>query len=212
MKNSNSGKSLLDLAEEILLEKKEHTNMYELFDIACKKRGIKESHKKELIAQFYTDMISSAKFVYLGDNEWDLKGNQEITLWEKDGSYYKEYNKVDVPGEISDDPKVVKAAKAKAAKAARAAKAKIAKAAKLKAAAEEAALLEEASAVVEEPVVTVEVVENEVAVGKDIPVIVEIIPEQTLEFEEELFEEVDDDFDEEKYNEYMDTYEDQYED
>lgn len=196
MKN-NSGKSLLDLAEEILLEKKEHTNMYELFDIACKRRGIKENQKKELVAQFYTDMISSAKFVYLGDNEWDLKGNQEITLWEKDGSYYKEYNKVTVPGEIEEDPKAIKAAKAKAAKAARAAKAKAAKAAKAQAA-EEAALLEEA-------------VKKEVKV-EEIPVIVEIIPEQTLEFEEELFEEIDDDFDEEKYNEYMDTYEDQYED
>ena len=40
----------------------------------------------------------------------------------------------------------------------------------------------------------------------------DVIPEQSLEFEEELFEEVEDDFDEEKYNEYMDTYEDQYED
>ena len=52
MKNYN-GKSLIDIAEEILIENKAHTNMYELFDVACERKGIVKESKNKLIAQFY---------------------------------------------------------------------------------------------------------------------------------------------------------------
>lgn len=100
-----SGKSLVDITEEILLEKKSQENMYVLFDNACAKKGISDEDKVELLAQYYTDLISSAKFVYLGENEWDLKNNQDISLWEKDGSFYKEYNEVEMPEEEEVAPK-----------------------------------------------------------------------------------------------------------
>lgn len=202
MKNYN-GKSLIDIAEEILIENKAHTNMYELFDVACERKGIVKESKNKLIAQFYTDMISSARFVYLGDNEWDLKENQEITLWEKDGSFYKEYNKVEVPLDEEAEPKKpTKAAIAKAAK-------KAEKEATIKAEKEAVLAEKEALAAIEEAKA-----EEKKASEIKTPIIPieDVIPEQSLEFEEELFEEVEDDFDEEKYNEYMDTYEDQYED
>ena len=190
-------KSLIDIAEELLLEKKTQINMYDLFDAACAKKGIDEDAKANLVAQFYTDMISSAKFVYLGENEWDLKEHQEVALWEKDGSYYKEYNKVEVPEEVVEEvkpePKPV--------------------------------VIEEPEPVFEdieeevleettfEPAVDAyneEVMEEEVTPIED-----QIIPAEEVETGyEDVFDdfEEDDDFDEEKYNEYMDTYEDQYDD
>lgn len=188
-------RSLIDIAEEILAQKKTQTNMYELFDIACEKKDIKETEKVNLIAQFYTDMISSAKFVYLGENEWDLKEHQEVTLWEKDGSYYKEYNKVDVPELEEEKPKpVVVKPKPKP-------------------------VVE----VVPEPVIEVEpevvadaVIDEynkEVMKEETVAVEEEIVAVATPETDfEDVFEEFEeeDDFDEEKYNEYMDTYEDQY--
>lgn len=195
-----SGKSLIDIAEEVLLERKEHTNMYELFDIACEKRGIDAEMKNGLIAQFYTDMISSAKFVYLGNNEWDLKDNQEITLWEKDGSFYKEYNKVEVPEEFINEPVIATTIKpAKKEEPAVTAE-------------PVAAQPEVVETKVEAPKVEEVKVEKQETVEPEVPEVTEIIPEQALEFEEELFDDYDDDFDEDKYNEYMDTYEDQYDD
>ncbi len=188
-----ANKSLIDIAEEVLFTKKAQANMYELFDIACEKKGIEETSKTDLIAQFYTDMISSAKFVYLGENEWDLKEHQEVSLWEKDGSYYKEYNKVDVPEIVEEKPVVVAP----------------------KPVVEEKPVVDfEAEAPVDtdfEPAVDAyneEVMEVETKeVEEEIPAIPAEEPEYVDVFEE--FEE-DDDFDEEKYNEYMDTYEDQY--
>lgn len=192
-------KSLIDIAEEILLEKKAQANMYELFDIACEKKGLGEEVKANLIAQFYTDMISSAKFVYLGENEWDLKEHQEVALWEKDGSYYKEYNKVDIPVVEEVKPKVVEVVKVEPVVEE-----------KLPVVDFDAPTVEDTTF---EPAVDAyneEVMEEETKVEEvtfDLPV------EETTEYEDvfEEFEE-DDDFDEEKYNEYMDTYEDQYDD
>lgn len=183
-----SGKSLVDITEEILLEKKSQENMYVLFDNACAKKGISDEDKVELLAQYYTDLISSAKFVYLGENEWDLKNNQDISLWEKDGSFYKEYNEVEMPEEEEVEPK--KEVKPEPVVA---------------------------EPVVAEPVVEETVEEKPVKVVDTTPKTEVVIIEEADKsgFDEDLFEEeeeYEDDFDEEKYNEYMDTYEDQYED
>ncbi len=198
MKNENS---LIDAAVQLLQTEKKPFDLYQLFDILTAQKSFSEAQKKEVITKFYTDLTSCAKFVYTGDNHWDLKANQKIELWEKDGSFYKEYTKVDLP----DDLKPVKAVKAKKVTKAKAKKAK--KVVEPVIILQEARKVEEVVEVVVEPVVeaVVEPVSKQVAPkATDKDAVVE-------NYEEEVFEEFSE-FDEEKYNEYMDTYEDQYKD
>ncbi len=194
-------KSLIDAAVNVLEKEKKPFDLYQLFDIVSAEKGLSDEEKANVITKFYSDLTTSAKFVYAGDNTWDLKANQKIELWEKDGSFYKEYTKVELPDEFKEEPRVIRPANTKP-------------------------VVEVKPDVVEE--VKPEVVEKEVKEApkpKAKPVVepvVEVAEEKTPEvapvgdtavenYEEEVFEDFND-FDEDKYNEYMDTYEDQYED
>jgi len=194
------GLSLVDIATTVLLEAKEPMNLYDLFKEVIKRKEIKVDDTASLLTGFYADLTVSAKFVYTGENMWDLKSNQKIELWEKDGSFFKEYTKIDIPDEYLEDEKPKAKTKAKP-KAKAKAKAKV-----VEPVVEEAPVAE----VVVEPVVSEETPVAEVQTEEKVKPAVDPVKayEEAAadEFEEELFE----DFDEEKYNEYMDTYEDQY--
>jgi DNA-directed RNA polymerase subunit delta len=83
--------SFMEAAEVILRANKEPMSFYELFTKICELKGVFDDARAELIAQFYADFIISAKFVYMGDDLWDLKSRQSIDLWDKDGAYYREF-------------------------------------------------------------------------------------------------------------------------
>ena len=191
--------SLIDSAERVIRKKKAPLELYELFNIVCAEKGYSGEAKSELITQFYTDLITSAKFVYTGDNTWDLKEFQKTDLREKDGSYYKEYT-------VIEDTKDGKKAKPKA-KPKKKAKPKAKK--KVKPTVEEVVVEE---VVVEE--VKVEEVKVEEKVDKKPKTKASDKKakdkDAVVQYEEEVFEEPEDEFDEDKYNEYMDTYEDRY--
>jgi DNA-directed RNA polymerase subunit delta len=187
--------SLIDAAVSVLEIEKKPFDLYQLFDVVTAEQKLSDEVKADILTKFYTDLTTSAKFVYVGDNKWDLKANQKIELWEKDGSFYKEYTVVVLPEDYKETPKAVaKPAKKQAKKA--------------------PVVIEDVAEPVVEPVVEEvieEVVAKPAAKEKDLfaetpetkdPAVVET-------YEEEIFEEYED-FDEDKYNEYMDTYEDQY--
>jgi DNA-directed RNA polymerase subunit delta len=194
-------RSLIEVAEHILLHHKKPMEIYDLFDQVVKDLDVTNDEKIEMVSKFYTDLTISAKFVYVGDNQWNLKANEKIELWEKDGSFYKEYNVVELPEEYKTEPYATKP-KPKPAKV------------------EEPVVEEVVEEVIVEPVVE-DLVEEVVVAEKVKKPIVEPVfeePATTLEFddesdeedfEEEVFDDYDD-FDEDKYNEYMDTYEDKY--
>ncbi len=83
--------SIMELAHKILFDNEKAMTFTELYDIICKEKEISDEEKIEMISQVYTDFITSAKFIYVGDDEWDIKGRQTIDLWDKDGAYYDEY-------------------------------------------------------------------------------------------------------------------------
>lgn len=189
--------SLIDAAVLIMSQEKQAFDLFELFDRVAEEFDLPAEQRDTLLNKFYTDLVTSAKFTYVGDNHWNLKANEKIELWEKDGSYYKEYNVVELPEEYKIDPY----ASTKKPKPA-------------------------AQPKVEEPVVVAAVEEVEEEVVLDVPATPVVEPvmepvvaedEPVLEVEEEetedeeIFEDYDE-FDEEKYNEYMDNYEDQYDD
>ena len=83
--------SIMELAYQILLDEEKAMTFVELYDRICEEKEIVEKEKLDKISQVYTDFITSAKFIYVGDEEWDIKGRQAIDLWDKDGAYYDEY-------------------------------------------------------------------------------------------------------------------------
>ena len=193
MKTQNS---LIDAAVLLLETEKKPYDLYQLFDIVTKGYTFSEEEIADLVTKFYTDLTTSAKFVYTGDNQWDLKANQKIELWEKDGSFYKEYTKVDLPKEYKEEPKPKKA---------KAVAKPVVEKAPVPEVVEEVVVVE-----VVEPVVEPVIVPEEATPA--VPAFTDSDKTEVVEnYEEEVFEEFED-FDEDKYNEYMDTYEDQYKD
>jgi DNA-directed RNA polymerase subunit delta len=88
--------SYIDVAEEILGSSSDPLDLYDLFDqvVASFPNLSKDENMDNIISNFYNDLTSSAKFVYLGSNHWDLKNKHGVEIWEKDGSYYNEYKEV----------------------------------------------------------------------------------------------------------------------
>lgn len=222
--------SLIVSAIRILTEKKEPVEFYTLFGIVCDEKDYSKDERANLITRFYSDITTSAKFVYTGDNHWDLKEHQKTELWEKDGSFFKEYTEIKASDYADNNleapkpkPKKVKAKKAKKAKKVVEVKEEIKEevieivAEKAVEVVAEKAVEKVAVKVVEKAVKATkeEVMEKVVEAAIEAP---EIVKEKIagedgfVEYEEEVTEEFEDDFDEDKYNEYMDTYEDQYKD
>jgi len=83
--------SILEVAEELLQKNKQPMSFIELFQAICEVKELTDEEKNDIIAQVYADFIISAKFVYVGDDQWDLKSRQSIDLWDKDGAYYDEF-------------------------------------------------------------------------------------------------------------------------
>ncbi len=212
--------SLIVSAIRVLEEKKEPIEFYALFALLCDEKDYSSKQRAGLITRFYSDITTSAKFVYTGDNHWDLKEHQKAELWEKDGSYFKEYTEIkasDYTDSNLEEP-APKPKKVRAKKATKKPKAKI-KEAKVEEVKVEEVKAEEVKAEevkVKEPIVEItkeEVIEKVAKVAKEAGNVVKekIAGEDGfVEYEEDVAEEYEDDFDEDKYNEYMDTYEDQY--
>ncbi len=206
--------SLIVSAIRVLEDKKEPIEFYTLFTMLCDEKGYSKNERAELITRFYSDITTSAKFVYTGDNNWDLKEHQKTELWEKDGSYFKEYTEIKASDYTANNlvmpapkPKKVRAKK----KTVKKAKAKV-----VEPKVEEVVVEVVKEEVVKEVVVEVtkeEVIEIVAQVAK----ITEEVVKQKIagedgfvEYDEDVADDFEDDFDEEKYNEYMDTYEDKY--
>jgi len=82
--------SILEIAETLLKQNDKPMTFLELFQAIGELKNLSDEEKSDIISQVYADFIVSAKFVYVGDDLWDLKGRQSIDLWDKDGAYYGE--------------------------------------------------------------------------------------------------------------------------
>lgn len=98
--------SFMEAAEQILRKNKEPMTFYELFSQLCSVKEVTDLERQNLIAQFYADFIISAKFIYMGDDQWDLKSRQSIDLWDKDGAYYQEFPEDDTEFDLDEEDEV----------------------------------------------------------------------------------------------------------
>ena len=189
--------SIMELAFQILMDHGKAMTFVELYETICAEKCISEEERAKTASQVYTDFITSAKFIYVGDDEWDIKGRQTIDLWDKDGAYYDEYP--DYEEELSQYDENNKTADEYSIEPV-------------------AAESEEESESVYEDDFKEEDIEDDVTeydafVEDDEDYIEEeadlVFVEET---EKEETEEEKEEFDDEEYNEYMDDYEQMYED
>ena len=95
--------SLIEAAEAILRQNKGPMTFLDLFKVLSESKGFTEDQIADIISQFYADFIISAKFVYTGDDLWDLKSRQSIDLWDKDGAYYQEFPEYEEEVEFDEE-------------------------------------------------------------------------------------------------------------
>lgn len=79
--------SLLEVAVMLMEQKRTQQNIMSLIKEVLEMKGITDENN-ELTAQLYIDITTSSKFVYMGDDEWDLKSRQSLEKYERDGSAF----------------------------------------------------------------------------------------------------------------------------
>lgn len=88
MKEVSKNNTLLEIVEFLLYENKEGLNIHDLFKQSAQIKGV-DLGDIDVLAQLYLDMTMSAKFVYLGDEIWDLK-ERNLEFWDKENFGYVE--------------------------------------------------------------------------------------------------------------------------
>ncbi|MDF9824311.1 DNA-directed RNA polymerase subunit delta [Breznakia sp. PF5-3] len=72
------GQPMIDIAFDILSNKKESMVFIELWNNVSEEKGLTETQKEDKIAQFYTDLSLDGRFVNMQDNKWDLKSRHRL--------------------------------------------------------------------------------------------------------------------------------------
>lgn len=96
--------SLLEVAVQLMEQKRAPQSIRLLIKEALEMKGL-EDPDHTLAAQLYVDITTSSKFVYMGNEEWDLKSRQSLDEYDKDGSAFnsKEEEPVSEEDEKEDD-------------------------------------------------------------------------------------------------------------
>ena len=95
--------SLLEVAVMLMEQKKAPQSIRALIKEVLEMKGL-EDEDLSLSTQLYIDITTSSKFVYMGNEEWDLKSRQSLDEYDKDGSAFnsKEDLEDDEDEEIKD--------------------------------------------------------------------------------------------------------------
>lgn len=100
MAREDQYKPMVEIAEEII-RKNGKQNLSELVKQVGEIKGF-TNEDVEKAALLYLDMTLSSTFIYCGNDEWDLKENN-LDLWDKDGSYYMRIDEVDFDEEEEEE-------------------------------------------------------------------------------------------------------------
>ncbi len=79
--------SMLEVAIKLMNEKRTKQPISKLIKEVLEMKGITDEDG-EHAAQLYIDITTSSLFVYMGNDEWDLKSRQSLDEWDKDGSAF----------------------------------------------------------------------------------------------------------------------------
>lgn len=81
--------SMLEVACILMEKKRTCQSIKKLIKEVLEIKGI-DDPTGEMSALLYVDITTSSKFVYMGNEEWDLKSRQSLDEWDKDGSAFNE--------------------------------------------------------------------------------------------------------------------------
>ena len=83
MKDNMKSMAMIDIVEHLL---KENSEPITIQDLISKVKEIKDIQSDDVdrLTQLYMDITQSAKFVYVGEDKWDLK-ERNLEMWDKDG-------------------------------------------------------------------------------------------------------------------------------
>ena len=95
MASKDKEKSLLEIAIELLEQKKKPQKIMTILKEVMEIKGVKQSLAKELAPQFLLDFMQCGYFVYCGDDCWDLKDRQPTSVLDKDGTDFEIYSEED---------------------------------------------------------------------------------------------------------------------
>ncbi len=79
--------SLIEIAVSLMEAKTTPQNIHSLIKETLEMKGLDDS-TGELAAQLYIDITTSSKFVYMGEDNWDLKIRQSLEEFDKDGAAF----------------------------------------------------------------------------------------------------------------------------
>ncbi|MBE6136801.1 MAG: DNA-directed RNA polymerase subunit delta [Erysipelotrichaceae bacterium] len=96
--------SLLEVAVKLMEQKRTVQNIKALIKEVLEMKGLSDEDG-ELTTQLYIDITTSSKFVYMGNDEWDLKSRQSLDEYDKDGSAFnsKDEEFFDDEEELNDE-------------------------------------------------------------------------------------------------------------
>lgn len=91
---------MLNVAKDILKNHEGKMKIMDLMQQTLEAKGL-EDKDNEYKTQLYLDITTSSLFVYMGDEEWDLKDRQSLAMYDRDGA---EFNTVeDEQSETEDE-------------------------------------------------------------------------------------------------------------
>lgn len=75
--------SMIDIVEHLLKENSEPISIHDIIKQIKEIKNVSDDDVDRL-TQLYMDITQSAKFVYVGEDKWDLK-ERNLEMWDKDG-------------------------------------------------------------------------------------------------------------------------------
>ncbi len=71
-KQTREKRSLIDIAKQVMFEKKQAMSFSQLYSEVTQIKGLDETEKRARMSQFYTDLNADGVFVF-NNNQWILK-------------------------------------------------------------------------------------------------------------------------------------------
>lgn len=80
MTTHNEEMSMLEVAELLIQRKIKPQKFEKIAKEVCEMMGLTDDEFQSKLAQFYTDLTLSGKFVTVGEDKWDLKSRQKYDV------------------------------------------------------------------------------------------------------------------------------------
>lgn len=93
--------SLLEVAVKLMEQTQGVKNIRALIKEVLELKGLSDEDGS-ISTQLYIDITTSSKFVYMGNDEWDLKSRQSLDEFDKDGSAFNTKDD-EIDDELDDD-------------------------------------------------------------------------------------------------------------